>query len=146
MREVAVADYYRGDQKAGITAPDLSKDVEYADHIVKARGKRTQFTSVSKEPGKIADFGETLYHLQQEKLGADDHHLVEHQQLVDALREQARSTEKAAKLKAVQAIRYAKKRAEGLVDWRFDTSGVQPKDLITWAGSKVQAYFQRKQP
>ncbi len=139
-----MAEYYRGDQRAGITAPDLSKDVEYADHIVKARGKRTQFTSVSKKSGKIRDFGDSLYHLQQEKLAEDDHQLVEHQQLINALREQARGTEKAAKLKAVQAIRYARKRAEGLVDWRFDTSGVQRKDLIAWAGSRVQAYFQRQ--
>ena len=55
-----MTDYYRGDQKAGITAPDLTKDVEYADHVVKARGKRTQFTSVSKTPAKIVDFGEML--------------------------------------------------------------------------------------
>lgn len=38
-------DYFRGDRSSGITAPDLTKEVDYADHIVKARGKRTCFTS-----------------------------------------------------------------------------------------------------
>jgi hypothetical protein len=137
-------DYYRGDQKAGITAPDLTKIVEYADHIVKARGKRTQFTSVSKAPAKIADFGEALYKLKHPELIGDGHTLVEHDTLMASLRDQVRTSERAARLKAAQAIRHAKKRQEGLVDWRFDISGVEKKALITWAALHVQAYFQRQ--
>ena len=136
-------EYYRGDQRNGITAPDLSKDVGYADHIVRARGKRTQFTSVSKEPDRIRDFGDQLYRLRRAELDADQHDLVEHQPLMDALRDEARTADKAEKLKAVQAMRYAKKRLEGLVNWGFDTTGVQRKDLITWAAGKVQPYFKR---
>jgi hypothetical protein len=139
-----VTDYYRGDQKAGITAPDLTKDVEYADHIVKARGKRTQLTSVSKASTKVVDFGEVLYKLKQPELLGDGHMLVEHDALMMVLRDQARTSDKAARLKAAQAMRYATKRQEGLVDWRFDTSGVEKKALITWAGRHVQVYFQRQ--
>ena len=136
-----MTDYFRGDQSSGITPPDLSKEVDYADHIVKARGKRTQFTSVSKEPGKIRDFGDQLYKLKREELQADDHELVEHEALMEALRVRAREDEQAAKLKAVQALRYARRRLEGLVDWKFDVSGVERKDLITWASTKVRPYF-----
>ena len=136
-------DYFRGDQRDGITAPNLSKDVGFADHIVKARGKRTQFTSVSREPDKIRDFGDQVYKLKRKEFLADNHELVEHQPLMDALRDEARTADKAEKLKAVQAMRYAKMRLEGLVNWGFDTTGVQRKDLITWAAGKVQPYFKR---
>ena len=139
-----MSDYFRGDSKAGITAPNLARDVGYADHIVKARGKRTQFTSVSRQPGKVWDFGDQLYRLKREDAASDGHKLVEHETLMAHLREQARSEKKAAKLKALQAIRYAKKRLEGLVDWSFDTSGVDRKDLITWAATKVQPYFEKQ--
>ena len=54
-------DYFRRDQADGVTAPDLSKDCSYAEHIVRARGKRTQLTSVSLDPQKINDFGPALY-------------------------------------------------------------------------------------
>ena len=139
-----MTNYFRGDNSSGITGPNLSKSVEYADHIVKARGKRTQYTSVSKEPGKIRDFGDQLYELKCDKVAADSHILVNHDELMGALREQARNHDKAAKQKAVQALRYAKKRLEGLVDWKFDTSGVEPKKLLTWATQKVQPYFDKQ--
>lgn len=45
-------DYFRGDQKGGVTAPDLSKQCEYADHVVNARGKKTAFTSISLDRSK----------------------------------------------------------------------------------------------
>lgn len=137
-------DYFRGDNSAGITAPNLARSVDYADHIVKARGKRTQFTSVSKQPGKVRDFGDQLYRLKQEDTASDGHELVEHETLMARLREQAASEEKSAKLKAVQALRYARKRQEGLVDWSFDIGGVERKNLITWAETKVQPYFEKQ--
>ena len=136
-----MSDYFRGDQKNGITAPDLSKSVGYADHIVRARGKRTQLTSVSKDPNKIRDFGDQLYKLRRPELEADAHQLVEHEDLLDVLRERARETDKGAKLKAIQALRYARRRLEGLVDWRFDLDGVDRKDLLAWAAERVRQYF-----
>lgn len=139
-----MTDYFRGDQENGITAPDLSKSVEYADHIVKARGKRTQFTSVSKDPVKIRDFGEQIYKLKQQELKADDHQLVDHEGLMDALRKQARESSKGAKIKAVQALRYAKARMEGLVDWEFNIDGVDRKSLLTWAAGRVSQYFAKQ--
>lgn len=138
-----MTDYYRGDQKAGITPPDLSKEVVFSDHIVKARGKKTQFTSVSQEPGKIRDFGEQVYKLKRLKLDEDNHHLVEHEVLVSDLREEARASDRGARLKAVQALRYARMRLEGLVSWKFDISGVERKILLTWAAKRVQRYFQK---
>jgi hypothetical protein len=46
-------------------------------------------------------------------------------------------------LRAIQALRYAQRRKEGLVSWSFITTGVARKDLIAWAERKVQAYFVR---
>lgn len=133
--------YFRRDRKEGISPPDLSKQVDFADHIVEARGKRTQFTSVSKAPGKIGDLGDQLYRVKRDKLDKDGHSLVEHELLMDALREQVQKTDRASRLKAAQALRYARKRLEGLIDWQFDIRGVERKDLLTWAAGKVRGYF-----
>lgn len=142
-RRAAQDDYFRGDQRAGISPPDLSKDVSYADHIVKARGKRTQYTSVSKDKTKIRSFGDQLYKLKRPKLEEDDHGLVEHDALMASLREEAKASDKGERLKAIQAFRYARKRLEGLVDWHFDISGVERKDLLTWASGRVRPYFSK---
>ena len=56
----APCDYFRQDKETGFTAPDLSKNCTDAEHIVRARGKRTQLTSVSLAPTKIHDFGPKL--------------------------------------------------------------------------------------
>jgi hypothetical protein len=136
-------EYFRRDNKRGVSAPDLSKECTFAEHIVHARGKRTQFTSVSLDLSKIRDFGDTDYRLIQDRLVADRHTLVEHESLVESLREAVRGEEKAERLRAAQALRYATRRKEGLVTWAFDISGVARKGLITWAEKKVQVYFAR---
>ncbi len=135
-------EYYRRDQKDGITAPNLARCCSYAEHIVSARGKRDQYTSVSLAPNTIRIFGEQLHRLLTEPLRQDGHELVEHERLLMALREVAASQEKAHRARAVQALRYAKKRKEGLIEWKFATHSVPAKDLITWAYAKVQQYFQ----
>ncbi len=71
------------------------------------------------------------------------HQLVEHEPLLDELRKVVREGEKAERLRAVQALRYATRRKEGLVEWSFDTGGVARKDLIKWAQGKVHIYFTR---
>ena len=136
-------EYFRCDQRDGISPPDLSKDCTFAEHIVHARGKRTRFTSVSLDLTKIRDFGDTDYRLERQKLLDDQHRLVEHEVLIDELRRVIREGEKAERLRAVQALRYATKRKEGLVDWSFDITRVARKDLISWAESRVQPYFTR---
>jgi hypothetical protein len=110
---------------------------------VHARGKRTRFTSVSLELTKIRDFGDTDYRLERQKLVDDQHELVEHEVLLSELRRVIREGEKAERLRAVQALRYASKRKEGLVNWSFDISRVARKDLISWAKGRVQLYFTR---
>ncbi|QGM45570.1 hypothetical protein [Methylocystis heyeri] len=135
--------YFRGDQKEAITAPDLSKQCEYADHIVNARGKKTAFTSVSLDRNKIEPFGEVDYLLLRQKAAADGHQIIEHEDLVAALQASASSEEKAARLKALQALRYARMRKEGLVRWAFDISGIARKDIVTWGFHRVQQYFQQ---
>ena len=79
---MAGEDYYRGDQRAGITAPDLSNRCEFAEHIVRARGKRTAYTSVSLDKNAIEVFGECQYVLLRDPLDKDKHGLVEHAELV----------------------------------------------------------------
>ncbi|MFV8751970.1 hypothetical protein ACNOYE_15600 [Nannocystaceae bacterium ST9] len=136
--------YWRRDQLSGITPPDLNKHVEFAEHIVKARGKRTQFTSVSTSDSRIDLFGPQLYALLQTKLAEDGHLLVQHEALLRALQEASKTGEKAARQKAVQATRYARKNYEGLVDWRFDLKGVEAKSLFVWTADKVRPYFVRR--
>lgn len=144
MTDARQADYFRRDQVAGITAPDLSKWCTLAEHIVRARGKRTKFTSVSLDPDKIDDFGPALYQALCEKITGAGHPIIEHDQLIRELREAAQSGIKADKVRALQAQRYARRRREGLIDWDFDTSRVPQKDLITWAFDRIQEFFQAK--
>ncbi len=141
MTSKAVQPYYRRDQERGISAPNLGKPCSYAEHIVSARGKRDQYTSVSLDPDKIREFGNRLYRLLREKLLEDGHSLVEHDVLLASLRENAVTNDKADRARALQALRYAKKRKEGLICWEFDTSSVTAKKLILYAFSKVQSYF-----
>jgi hypothetical protein len=134
-------EYFRRDQADGVSAPDLSKDCSYAEHIVRARGKRTQFTSVSLDPNKIDDFGPTLYRAIRHAIAGDGHTLVEHAELMRELRAAAESSQREERARAIQAQRYAKRREEGLVEWRFALGNVERKDLITWAFRHVQKYF-----
>jgi hypothetical protein len=138
-----VRDYFRRDQRSGISPPDLSKDCTFAEHLVHARGKRTRYTSVSLDLRKIRDFGDTDYKLDGEATSRDGHEVVEHDTLIGALLRVVREGEKEDRLRAVQALRYATRRKEGLVSWCFDIAGVARKDLIAWAESRVQTYFTR---
>jgi hypothetical protein len=110
-------DYFRGDQQAGISAPDLSKPCAFHDHIVHARGKRTALTSVSLNRHAIARFGECDYLLLRDKLAPDRHELTEHEDLIANLTGVAKAETKAERNKALQALRYARKRREGIVTW-----------------------------
>ncbi len=127
-----------------MTAPNLAARCSYAEHIVRARGRRTAFTSVSLHPDKIHDFGDILYQVKRPKLDDDGHLLVEHLPLLAALRDVAKTADKADRLRAVQAIRYSTRRSEGLIDWKFDISGVAAKDQMRWARSRVSPYFEKK--
>jgi hypothetical protein len=141
MTSESTQDYYRRDQSSGITAPNLAKCCSYAEHIVSARGKRDQYTSVSLDPKKIHGFGDKLYRLLREKLPEDGHDLVEHDILLSSLRQIAATGDKADKTRALRALRYATKRKEGLICWRFDICSIETKDIISWTFSKVQTYF-----
>jgi hypothetical protein len=136
-------DYFRRDQKVGVSAPDLSKNVTFAEHIVHARGKRTQFTSVSLDLSRIKDFGDADYRLRIGETKSDGHGLVEHESLLEELKRTANVQEKAERQRAIQALRYARSRKEGLVNWNFDIGGVDRKNLINWAYGRVQVYFVR---
>jgi hypothetical protein len=133
--------YFRRDQRDGVSPPDPSKVCTYAQHIVHARGKRTQFTSVSLDLAKIRDFGDTNYRLRREEAEAEGHEIVEHESLLGHLQRAVRDEQKAERLRAIQAIRYARQRMEGLVAWNFNISGVERKDLIDWARGRIQKYF-----
>lgn len=138
-----MAEYYRRDQADGITPPNLLKDVTFAEHIVRARGKQDRFTSVSLDIAKIKDFGEATYALIQDKLLADTHDFIAHDDLISDLQNTARSGEKAERLRALQAYRYAKLRREGLVKWLFDISRIEKKNMYVWTKNKVDVYFKR---
>jgi hypothetical protein len=82
------AEYFRRDHQK-ITAPNLAAKCTYAEHIVRARGKRTAYTSVSLHPDAIRDFGNTLYQVKRPKLEDDGHALVQHGGLLAELRKAA---------------------------------------------------------
>lgn len=136
-------DYFRKDQADGVTAPDLAKDCSFSEHIVRARGKRTQLTSVSSAPDQIRDFGPVMYQALQPDIDRDGHTLVQHADLMQALRDAANGSEKEERARAIQAQRYARRRREGLVKWSFDLSCIERKDLIAWAFRNIQKYFKR---
>ncbi|MDA0833790.1 MAG: hypothetical protein O3A29_10940, partial [Planctomycetota bacterium] len=72
-----------------------------------------------------------------------NHSLVEHMELMTQLRRAADANEKEERARAIQALRYAKRRAEGLIEWNFRISGIDRKELITWAYRNVQKYFEK---
>ncbi len=74
--------YFRRDERDGISPPDFSKACTFAEHMVHARGKRTQYTSVSLDLSKIRDFGEAEYLLDQQLTADDGHLLVDHDSLL----------------------------------------------------------------
>jgi hypothetical protein len=136
--------YFRRDQADGINGPDLLKQCTFAEHIVHARGKKTQYTSVSLDLSRIRDFGEQGYELNCGKVVSDGHSLVVHVALIAELQRVAREEDKEARLRAVAALRYAKKRKEGLVDWKFAIpSSLARKKVISWAEGQVQPYFNK---
>jgi hypothetical protein len=53
---------------------------------VRARGKRTQLTSVSLDPQKINDFGPALYRALRPDIDGDGHSIIEHSELLQHLR------------------------------------------------------------
>jgi hypothetical protein len=138
-----LADYFRQDQEKGVTAPDLSKDCTYAEHIVRARGKRTQLTSISLEPTKVHDFGPALYQALCQEIKQDQHAIVAHAELMSHLRLAAESSKKEERARAIQAQRYAKRRLEGLVKWNFPTEKIDRKEMIAWAFRNIQKYFRK---
>lgn len=135
--------YFRGDQTNGITGPNLAATCSYADHICRARGKLTQFTSVSLDQNKIRDFGDVIYELLRSEVDTDGHVTIEHESLIEELQRCVKEEIRAERARSLLALRRAKQRSEGLVDWRFDTSGVNRKDLVNWATTHVQKYFQK---
>ncbi len=147
--------YFRRDQRDGISPPDLSKECTFAEHIVHARGKRTQYTSVSLDPNKIKDFGDTTYLLNRQQTETDGHIVIEHEFLLTELQRTIKEQDKAEKeqdkaekeqdkaerVRAIQALRYATQRKEGLVKWQFEISRLERKKMIALATTKVQIYF-----
>jgi hypothetical protein len=71
----------------------------------------------------------TLYSLRlnREKAENDGHALVEHEALIQELRKVSREDQKTERLRAIQALRYATRRKQGLISWSFDRSGVARK-------------------
>ncbi len=136
--------YYRGDQASGITGPNLAKTCTFAEHICRARGKRTQYTSISLDQNKIRDFGDTIYRLKRDDVDDDGHDTIEHETLLDHLRRTIQNEEKAERAQAIQALRRARRRREGLLRWRFDVSAVPSAQLIHWAQDRVRKYFEKE--
>ena len=75
---------------------------------------------------------------------ADGHELVEHR-VVDSVNsdESFAMRRKPNVIRAIQALRYATRRKEGLVNWSFDITWVSRKDLSDLGQNASSTYFTR---
>lgn len=137
-------EYYRRDRLDGVTPPNLLKISTLSEHIVCARGKSSQYTSVSFNKRKIKLFGPSLYKLKKDIIIADAHTIIDHADLICNLQELVRGTDKQERVRALQALRYAKQRCEALIDWKFDIQKLERKSVITWTFEQIQKYFARQ--
>ena len=87
--------------------------------------QRSQYSRLMLNIAKCRDFGECTYRLLREPAEADKHKIVEHEHILTELQQTASPKEKDERLKAIHALRYARMRKEGLVDWQFDISRVE---------------------
>ncbi len=145
MSQSAFLPYYRGDSSKGITPPNLAVESTIPEHIVRARGKKTNFTSVSLDKDKVKSFGDAIYTLLNDILHTDMHKLIEHKQVLESLRTFAKGDDPKQKDLALRAIPRAKSNLEGLIRWNFkipsDVGG--STKLISWVSPKVQKYFDK---
>lgn len=88
------------------------------------------------------DFGPVLYEALTKELKSNGHRLIDHQTLINSLREAAKGGDKQDRVRAVQALRYASRRREGLVIWSLDHSLIDRKNVFEWTRSKISPYFQ----
>jgi hypothetical protein len=140
----SLPDLFRRDEQSGVSPPNLADTSSHAEHIVHARGKRTRFTSVSQSRDAIRDFdGEQLWLALRDDLKKAKHLVIEHEALLKGLRELLTTGSGDEKERAARALPRAKKRLEALVEWTFDISKVERKDLITWAAKQVVPFFKK---
>ena len=133
--------HFRNDSPNGITPPNPDANVSHVDHITKARGKRTQFTSVSQDADSIRHFSGELYRCSRIAVQGDGHTFVEHNDLVDGIRQTILKSRREEKIKAERALQYTTRAKEALINWKFDFRRVPRKDRITRCGDQIQAYF-----
>jgi len=81
--------------------------------------------------------------LKRPETETDGHLIIEHEVLIRALRDTCRNSDKHERARALQAIRYASARLEGLVEWTFDVSRIDRKDVINWTYRQIQPYFRK---
>ena len=137
----ALTEFFRCDQADLVTGPNLANTTSYAEHIVHARGKRTQFTSLSEDATKIREFGPQLWKLLLAVAKQNNHTILGHQDLMAALRRELDSEDDAASELALRAIPRAKKRVEALIVWNFDVPAAVKKNPINWATTQIQKFF-----
>jgi len=136
-------DLYRRDQTDGISPPNLGDRSTYAEHVVHARGKRTRYTSVSEDPARIHDFGQQLWKLRQPEVQGAGHLVVVHTALLARLQADLRGGDPDLRELAARAIPRVRRRLEALVDWRFDITRIDQKEIVNWVIAQVRPFFTR---
>ena len=64
-----------------------------------------------------------------------------HDDLIAELNRVILEGDKAERLRAIQAKRYASRAKEALFDWQFNLRSVERKNVINWAKGQIQKYF-----
>ncbi|GAA4422411.1 hypothetical protein GCM10023155_06000 [Bremerella cremea] len=135
--------HFRKDSPNGITPPNPDVSVSPVDHITKARGKKTQYTSVSESEDSIRHFSGQCYRCESSEIVSEGHEVLLHADLLMLLRTTALGAQRAEKIKAERALQLATRAREALIDWKFDLKGVARKDRITHSASQIQKFFVR---
>lgn len=132
--------HYRGDQDKGITAPNLGLDVTFAEHVVKARGRKSNYTSVSENRAAAQIFGK-VYTLDEIGLRNDGHQLFCSISIQKSLQDTIKSGGPQAQL-ALRAVPRVAKNSECLIKWDFKIpSKFTGGSLISWTYNTIQKYF-----
>lgn len=104
-----MTDYYRKDHPKGITPinPDFEKDV--VEHITKARGTKTRYTSVSNSLLSIRWVNGVGYKVVTEKVLTDSHEILNYDYLLELLTKEFQDSARKKRILVNSAITRLKK-------------------------------------
>lgn len=122
-----------------MTGINPNNRVSIVDHITKARGEKTQYTSVSDELQKLDQFQGVPWECNAIHIAQDLHIVIDFNTLIGLIQS---STER--NTKKARARTHATRAREHLIEWSFSLpSNLNSSTRITWLEKKITTYFKR---